>query len=193
MKEKLKFLFKLFLIFFKISAFTIGGGYVIVPLIQKEFSEKRKLIEPEEMMDIIALAQASPGAVAINTSALVGKRLAGYKGVLAALFGAVLPPFLCLVIVSFFYTLFISNEIVANVLLGMRAGVTAVIIDAVITMALPVFKKKASLWFKILSFTVLPLSFVSVFFFKINPIFIIVFSVLLGIIMLKIEEGGKKK
>ena len=125
--KKLKNCLSLFLSFFKISAFTIGGGYVIVPLIRKEFCDKRGLISEDDMLDIVAMAQASPGAVAINTSALVGKRLGGVWGVVSALLGAVLPPLIILTVISYFYGVFIENRIVANFLLGMRAGVTAVI------------------------------------------------------------------
>ncbi|MBO4792603.1 MAG: chromate transporter [Clostridia bacterium] len=140
------------------------------------------------MLDLIAIAQSAPGAVAINTSALVGKRLGGALGVFAALLGAVLPPFIIISVISFFYALFIENRIVANVLLGMRAGVTAVIADAVITMAAPFVKNK-----KIVSVLLVAAAFVSIFFFGVNPVFVILGGILTGIVLMLITKGRRKE
>lgn len=184
----LKNCLSLFLSFFKISAFTLGGGYVIVPLIRKEFCDKRGLISEDDMLDIIAMAQSTPGAVAVNTSALVGKRLGGAPGVIAALLGAILPPFIIISVISYFYALFINNTVVANVLLGMRAGVTAVIADAVVTMAAPFVKSK-----RIVSVILVAAAFAAVYFFKVNPIFVILGGIITGILEMLITRGRRKE
>ena len=119
---------------FTLSAFTFGGGFVIIPLMRKKFVEQLHWIDEEEMMDLTAIAQSSPGAIAVNASILVGYRVAGVPGALVTVLGTVLPPLIILSIISFFYTAFRDNRIVALVMRGMQAGVAAVICDVVLTM-----------------------------------------------------------
>ena len=118
MKIKNKYL-KLFLSTFKLSACTFGGGFVIVPLMRKKFVEQLKWIEEQEMMDLTAIAQSSPGAIAVNASILVGYHVAGVPGALISIAGTVLPPLIIISVISFFYTAFRSNEIVNMVMSGM--------------------------------------------------------------------------
>ena len=112
---------------FTLSAFTFGGGFVIIPLMRKKFVEQLHWIDEEEMMDLTAIAQSSPGAIAVNASILVGYRVAGVPGALVTVLGTVLPPLIILSIISFFYTAFRDNRIVALVMRGMQAGVAAVL------------------------------------------------------------------
>lgn len=135
MEKDRKFYLKLFLSTFYLSAFTFGGGYVIVPLMRKKFVNEYRWIDEEEMLDLIAIAQSAPGVIAINTSIIVGYKLAGVLGAILTLVGTVLPPLIIITIISFFYVAFRDNAIVNGAMKGMQAGVAAVIADVVLKMA----------------------------------------------------------
>jgi chromate transporter len=173
---------------FTLSAFTVGGGYVIVPLMRKTFVEKLKWIEEKDMIDIIAIAQSAPGPIAINTSIHVGYRIAKIPGALVTVLGSVLPPLITLTIISFIYDMIKNNKAVQILFFGMSIGVAIIILDAVISMAKTVFKAK-----KILLYIIGIGSFVAIYFFKVNIVLIIVISALLGIasLFLKKEEVEK--
>lgn len=138
-KEKLR---TLFCSNFMISACTFGGGGVIIPMLQKRYVEDLKWIEPDEMMDMIAIAQSSPGIMSVNTAIIIGYRVAGVKGAVCSIVGSVLPPMVILSVISFIYEAFCSNRIVALVLKGMEAGVAAVMINVSINMSANVVKHK---------------------------------------------------
>lgn len=125
-----------------ISAFTFGGGYVVVPMIRKYFVDGKKLFSEEELMDMAAVAQSTPGAIAINLSALSGLCTAGFAGAAAGSVAAVLPPLLILSIISGCYTAFSTNPAVAAVLRGMQAGVAALIVDLVIDMTRMILRER---------------------------------------------------
>lgn len=135
MKKDFKFYWKLFLLTFQISAFTFGGGYVIVTLMQRKFVDELGWIKNEEILDLTAIAQSAPGPIAVNASILVGYKLAGFPGAFVCIFGTVLPPFLILSVISLFYKAFQSSVVVQKILNGMQAGVAAVIADVVFRMA----------------------------------------------------------
>lgn len=122
---------KLFLITVSISAVTFGGGYVIVPLMRQKLVTELRWIKESEMLDMIAIAQSAPGPIAINTAIITGYRLKGVGGAAAAVLGAILPPFLILSVITPFYSIVRENKVVAGALLGMQAGVAAVIINVV--------------------------------------------------------------
>jgi chromate transporter len=134
-------LINLFWTFFKINMITFGGGFVIMPIIRKDFVEKKKILDEQDMLDMIALAQSIPGAMAINTSMLVGHRLRGLKGAIISMIGASLPPLLVISIISFFYGAFQTNPYILALLRGMRGAVTAVMIVAAYSMMRGVLKK----------------------------------------------------
>lgn len=113
MRKKQKVLWKLFLSTLYLSAFTFGGGYVIVTLMKDKFVDKYHWIEENEMLDLIAIAQSAPGAIAVNGAIVVGYKLAGLAGVLTAIFGTVLPPFLIISVISVFYQIFRDNFIIS--------------------------------------------------------------------------------
>ena len=141
-RKKQKVLWKLFLSTLYLSAFTFGGGYVIVTLMKDKFVDKYHWIEENEMLDLIAIAQSAPGAIAVNGAIVVGYKLAGLAGVLTAIFGTVLPPFLIISVISVFYQIFRDNFIISELLDGMQAGVGAVIASVVWDMAAGITKKK---------------------------------------------------
>ena len=116
MKKDLAFYRKLFTSTFYLSAFTFGGGYVIIPLMRKKFVEQFHWIEEEEMLDLTAIAQSAPGAIAVNASILIGYRLAGFVGAMVTVAGTVLPPLIILSVISLAYTAFQNSLIVALVL-----------------------------------------------------------------------------
>lgn len=173
MKNKLYL--KLFASTFYLSSFTFGGGFVIIPLMKKKFVDELHWLEEEEMLNLIAIAQSSPGAVAVNASIIVGFRIAGVPGALLAILGTVLPPLIILSIVSLFYTAFRSNAVVGVVLKGMQAGVAAVIADVVISMGGKVLKEKS-----LVSILIMAGAFAATFFLKINLIYIILTCGLIG-------------
>jgi len=186
MKKDFKFYLKLFYYTFKLSAFTFGGGYVIIPLMKKQFVDKLHWIDEQEMFDYIAIAQSSPGAIAVNASVLIGKGIAGTKGALVAMLGTITPPFIILTIISFFYKAFSSNLIVQNVLHGMQAGVCAVIIEVVYDMGKKIVKTKMLLPILIMIF-----AFLAVYIFKINVAWVILICAVIGAVNIKIREKKK--
>lgn len=125
-----------------ISAFTFGGGYVVVPMIRKYFVDGKNLFSEEELMDMAAVAQSTPGAIAINLSALSGLRTAGFAGAAVSSAAAILPPLLILSAISGCYTAFSTNPAVAAVLRGMQAGVAALIVDLVIDMTRMILRER---------------------------------------------------
>lgn len=142
MEKDLKFYTKLFWSTFSLSAFTIGGGYVIVPLMRKKFVEELKWIDEEEMLNLVAISQSAPGPIAVNTSIMVGYRVAGVFGSFVTILGTVLPPLIIITVIAQFYTAFKTNKIVNAMLFGMRAGVAAVILDVIIKMVKDILKTK---------------------------------------------------
>ena len=187
MERNLKLYWKLFLSTFYISAFTFGGGYVIVPLMKKRFVEEYQWIEEKEMLDMIAIAQSSPGAIAVNTSAIVGYRMGGVLGALVTVLGTVTPPLIILSLISLAYEMVIDNRMVQCVLKGMQIGVAAVVMDVVITMVGQILKEK-----KAISVLILIAAFVVAFFTKINIAFIILGSGTIGILELFWSKNKKQ-
>lgn len=176
-KKSLKLFWKLFSSTFYLSAFTFGGGYVIVPLMRKKFVEDLHWIEENEMLDLTAIAQSSPGAMAVNASILVGYRIAGFAGALVTVFGTILPPLIILSVISLFYQWFSTNVWIAALLKGMQAGVGAVIADVVISMGWDVIKTKS-----ILSILIMVCAFTATFVFDINVVLIILACGVIGLI-----------
>lgn len=166
---------KLFTSVFQLSACTFGGGFVIVPLMRKKFVEQLHWIEEQEMLDLTAIAQSSPGAIAVNASILVGYRVAGFSGALLAVLGTVLPPLVIISIISVFYAAFRDNAIVSMAMAGMLAGVAAVVCDVVITLSQGIFRQK-----RILPVLILVASFIAVRFFNVNIIVIILVCGVIG-------------
>ena len=126
MENRKKILMKLFVSTLYLSAFTFGG-YVIVTLMKKKFVDEYHWIEENEMLDLVAIAQSAPGPIAVNGAIVVGYKLAGMTGVVTAIIGTIIPPFLIISLISVCYNVFRDNFIVSQMLSGMQAGVGAVI------------------------------------------------------------------
>lgn len=171
LKKNIKLYRTLFLSTLSLSAFTVGGGYVIIPLMRKRFVEELKWIDEEEMLNLVAISQSAPGPLAVNISIMVGYRLAGVPGTIVAAVGTVLPPLVTITIIAKFYQVFKDNAVVSNLLLGMRAGVAAVIIDVIIKMVKDIIKNRNSI-----SIAIMLVSLIAAVVFKINTALIIILS-----------------
>lgn len=188
MKEKRTVLWKIFISTLYLSAFTFGGGYVIVSLMKKKFVDEYHWIEENEMLDLVAIAQSAPGAIAVNGAIVVGYKLAGIAGVMTAILGTVIPPFLILSVLSVFYQTFRSNYVVSQMLEGMQAGVGAVIASVVFDMGEPIIKEK-----DILSILILVGAFIASYMWKLNVVFIILFCGALGVCRTLLGKRRRKK
>ena len=166
---------KLFFSTFKLSACTFGGGFVIIPLMRKKFVEELGWIQEDEMMDLVAIAQSSPGAIAVNASILVGYHVAGIPGAMLTVLGTVLPPLIIISIISMFYQAFRDNAFVNMAMAGMLCGVAAVICDVVISMAKNILQEK-----RLLPVIVMLGSFIAVRFLSVDIISIIIICGVIG-------------
>ena len=171
-------LWTLFINMLYISTFTFGGGFVIVNFMRKAFVERLGWIDEDEMLDLIALAQSSPGAIAVNASILVGRRVAGFAGMAVSVLGTILPPMIILTIISFFYEAFATNKYVNLMLKGMQAGVAALILDVVFDLTINLSKRQRPMHVFMLA-----AAFVATFLFNVNVVFIILTAALLGVFL----------
>ena len=187
-KKDSKSLWKLFTSTFSLSAFTFGGGFVIVSLMKKKFVEELGWLDESEMLDITAIAQSSPGPIPINASVLLGYRMSGILGSLIAVIGTALPPLIIISIISVFYQQFRENTIIALALQVMRAGVAAVIFDVVLNLAKNVAKTR-----NILHISMMFIAFAMTYFFGISAMTIILLCVGIGIcnLIIDIRKEGK--
>ena len=187
-EKRSKVLLKLFLSTLYISAFTFGGGYVIVTLFKKKFVDEYKWINDKEMLDLVAIAQSSPGAIAVNGAIVTGYKLSGVIGAAVAVVATIIPPFIVISVISAFYEAFKNNLIVSSMLEGMQAGVGAVIASVVYDMALDIFKQKSTG-----SVIIMLGAFAASCFFDMNVIYIILVCVGIGIIKAVIGKRQEKK
>ena len=184
MRKKQKVFWKLFLSTLYLSAFTFGGGYVIVTLMKDKFVDKYHWIEENEMLDLIAIAQSAPGAIAVNGAIVVGYKLAGLAGVLTAIFGTVLPPFLIISAISVFYQMFCD---ISQLLDGMQAGVGAVIASVVWDMAAGITKKKE--W---TSIVIMAAAFIASYVMEVPVVYIVLICIAMGVIRTVLAGRGKQ-
>ncbi len=175
----------LFFAMLSISAFTFGGGFVIVTLMKQRFVDKLHWVDDTEMLDMIALSQSAPGPIAVNAGILVGWKTLGFAGMVAAVLGTVIPPIVILSVVSLLYDAFIQNRIVATVFKGMQAGVAAVIADVVLGLGQKVTASKD--WFQPL---MMAAAFSAAFFLKINVMLIVLCAAALGAARCLIKGKG---
>ncbi len=175
-KEKSKFrqCLELFLIFLKIGAFTFGGGYAMISIIEHEITEKRKLLAKEDIMDIVAIAESTPGPIAINSATFVGKKTVGFWGAFCATTGVVLPSFVIMIIVASIYKIFSSLTVIRYAFYGIRAGVLALIIKALLSLRKACPKN-------VIAYIIIALSLIAVAFFKISAVIVILACALLGL------------
>ena len=170
---------KLFLSTLYLSAFTFGGGYVIVTLMKTKFVDQYHWIDEEEMLDLVAIAQSCPGAIAVNGAIVVGYKLAGLTGVLCSVVATVIPPFVILSAISFCYAAFRSNLIVGWMLNGMQVS---------FSMASGIVKEK-----QYLSIFIMAAAFIANYFYKVSAIVLILICIALGVVLTLYREKRAQK
>ena len=175
LNEKRKVLKKLFFEALYLSAFTFGGGYVIVSLMKKKFVDELHWIDETEMLDLVAIAQSAPGPIAVNGAIVVGYQLAGLSGAAVAILATILPPFVILSVISYFYEALRDNRIFSTVLFGMQAGIGAVIASVVWDMGLSVVRQKSAA-----QDAIMLAAFLLACVFKVNVVYIILACLALG-------------
>lgn len=175
--SKLRKYATLFSSVFMISAFTFGGGFVIVPLMKRKFVDDLGWLGEEEMLDLTAIAQSSPGAIAVNASILIGYKTLGIPGAFTAILGTIIPPFVIISVISMFYVAFRDNRFVSMAMAGMLAGVAAVVTDVVITMTASILKEK-----RLIPVLVLIAAFIALRIFNVSIILIILIAGAIGYI-----------
>lgn len=184
-KENQKILlWKIFVSTLYLSAFTFGGGYVIVTLMKKKFVDEYHWIEEKEMLDLVAIAQSSPGAIAVNGAIVVGYKLAGILGAVVSIFGTIIPPFAIISIISVGYNAFRDNYIVSQLLEGMQAGVGAVIASVTFEMGGQIGKEKDTV-----SILIMAGAFLASCILKVNVIYIVITCGILGVIRTFLGKG----
>lgn len=177
-KEERKKLLDLFLIFLKLGTFTFGGGFAMIPLIEKEIVHKKKWADAQEIIDVFAVAQSIPGAIAINSATFIGYKIAGRKGAVVATIGVILPSVFIITLIASVFSRFQDNEIVQAAFMGIRSCVVALILSATISMAKKVVIDKLTLILVILTI-------VSILALNVHPILAIIFGAMVGLIIVK--------
>ena len=179
---------QLFWTMFSLSACTFGGGFVIVSLMKKKVVDRRRWISEEEMLDITAIAQSSPGPIPVNASVILGYRLHGILGSFTAVAGTILPPVILLSVIAIFYDQFRSNIIITTALTVMRAGVAAVICDVVINLAKNILVTR-----QVLYIVLMLLTFVMRYFLDISAMVIILFCLAIAFIRILADKKSKNR
>lgn len=174
-------LWTLFRVFFKISAVSVGGGLTMLPLMSREFSEERKWITEEEMVDVVAIEQSVPGIIAVNMAILIGQRAAGLPGVFAASVGVVLPPVIVILAIAALLFQLSGNETMDHIFLGVRAAVSALILLSVIKMSRSVLKGPLPIAIALIGFLLLVL-------FDVDAVGMIVGAAVVGLAMGAIQS-----
>ena len=186
MEHRIRTVFEVFLTFLKIGAFTFGGGYAMIPLIQREVVEKKKWITDDDILEIVAIAESTPGPIAINAATFVGYRTCGFLGSLAATLGVVTPSFAIILALSSILDLFYDVPAVRYAFTGIRAGVLALILKALVSMYRKTHKNP-------LSYVLMAIAFISVAFLKIDAIWVIVACAVVGLTAALLAGRREKK
>ncbi len=187
-QKKSTILKQLFISNFLLSSCTFGGGFVIVSLMKKKFCEELQWISEDEMLDITAIAQSSPGPIPVNASVILGYRMAGVTGAFIAVLGTILPPMIIISIISYYYVYFKENRVIQIALQVMRAGVAAVILDVVINLAEKVWKTKRKLYL-----VMMITAFIAVWIFDISAMLVILVCLAIGVIDLLLDKKGRQE
>ncbi|SFC27861.1 chromate transporter [Alkalibacterium subtropicum] len=191
--EKKTLFITLFKSTFFLSMFTFGGGYVIVPLMEKKFVNELGWIDEDEMLDLIALGQSAPGPIAVNTSILIGYRMAGVPGAMITVLGTILPPLMIMTALAYIYIAVRDNAIVNSVLLGMQAGVAAIIVNVVYNMGKRIVVQK-----KLIPIFVMIAALIAGIIYQVNILWLLLFSGIIGALTTiwklrhEEDEEGKK-
>ncbi len=180
------FYWKLFQSTFLISAFTVGGGFVIIPLLRAKYVDEYGWLDDKETLNLVSIAQSMPGVVAVNAAIILGYRRAGLRGALTALAATILPPLVTLSVISCAYDWFATNPYVRYALKGMQCGATALIVNVAIDLLQKQWRKKL-LW----PLAIIVGTFVANFFFDVNIMLLVVIDGLLGLVFLRGAAYGK--
>lgn len=183
-KCNLNSLIKIFAVFFKIGAFTIGGGYAMLPLIEKEVVENNKWVKQEEIVDVFAIVQSVPGVIAINSSIFIGYKICGIAGAIAAALGVILPSFFIILPIAFLLFNIKESIYIQKAFTGIRAGVTALIGLSAIKLGKAVIKDK-------IGFILAALSFIAIVFFNIHAILTIITGGITGYLVYTFRRISK--
>ncbi|GAD06702.1 chromate transporter, chromate ion transporter (CHR) family [Porphyromonas crevioricanis] len=170
----MKELLTLFLTFFRIGGFTFGGGYAMLPLIEQELVDRKAWIDREGFLDLFAMAQSMPGIFAVNISIFIGYRLRGVLGAVFCCLGTILPSFVVILGIAIFFVEFRDNQIISRIFMGIRPVVVAMIAAPVLRTWQAMKMKRSALWIPIVSA-------VSVWYFEVSPVFVILLSALGGL------------
>ncbi|HHW31386.1 MAG TPA: chromate transporter [Clostridiaceae bacterium] len=181
-KIGIKDLFKIFITFFRIGAFTFGGGYAMLPIMQREVIDRKNWIKEEELIDIYAVSQSLPGVIAINSSTFIGYKLAKKKGAVAATLGMIMPSFIIITIIAMLFKRLEDIPIVQAIFRGIRPTVVALISTAAIKIAKSAIKDKVALLIAVAAF-------ITSIVFDIHVIFIIIAGAILGIVLCNLFPG----
>lgn len=177
----------LFLVFCKISAITMGGGLVMIPVMEKEFLEKRHMLTKEDMLDTVAFVQSMPGVIAVNMALMIGYRAAKLPGALVSAFGVVIPPFVTILLIAFCFQTLSGNEAMSHIFSGVRAATCALILLSVIKMGKSVFKNTFAPLVALLAFLI----FVLVP--QINAIYVLIAAGVAGLVLPQSMTMVRKK
>ena len=186
--NKRQVLRRLFFSTLYLSAFTFGGGYVIVTLLKKKFVDEYHWIEEDEMLDLVAIAQSAPGAIAVNGAIVVGYKLAGMLGAAVAITATIIPPFVIISAISVFYEAFRDNFLVSQMLAGMQAGVGAVIASVVWQMGSDVVRSKSAA-----SVLIMAAAFAATCFFGVNVVLVVLAAAGVGVVRTLLAQRHKKE
>jgi chromate transporter len=181
MKEETKKLFQIFLTFLKIGPVTFGGGYAMIPLIEREVVDKKKWVSHEDVTDVFAIAESIPGAIAINSSTFIGYRIGGVRGAIAALLGVFLPTFLIVVILSIVFLQIQNNPKIEAAFQAIRASIVALIVYAGYMIGKTAIIDKTTL---VIAFGSMAL----LFFLHLHPILIIFSGIILGLLLVNFKR-----
>ena len=177
------FFWTLFKTTFIISAFTVGGGFVIIPLLKGKFVDEYHWINDKDALDMVAIAQSMPGVVAVNSAIILGYRMAGILGTLVALVATVLPCLITLSIISYCYDFFIQNAYIRMVLKGMQCGATALIVNVGIDLLVKQCKKKL-----VLPLLIIAATFIGSIWFQLNIMALIIVDGIIGLLFMRAAE-----
>ena len=165
---------------FIVSMFTVGGGYVIIPLLKAKFVDEYHWIDDQQTLDMIAIAQSTPGIMAVNTSIMLGYKMGGLFGAICGMFATVLPPLIIITIVATFYDLIATNEYVKLVLKGMQCGATALLVNVAIDLLKKQFEKKL-----IIPTIIIIATFIANLCFDVNIILLVLIDGIVGFFLLR--------
>ena len=175
-------LLKLFVTFFKIGLFTIGGGYAMIPLIERDVVDKNRWVAKDEYLDLLAVSQAAPGVFAVNISIFIGYKLRGVRGSIVSAVGNVLPSVLIILGIAIFFNSFSDNRIINNIFMGLRPAVVALIAVPVFSVAKSAKIGWTNVWIPVLAALLIVVM-------GLSPVYIIMIAALAGVVWGRVKGG----